>query len=177
MLAKNNVLLCFALILSGFSCHALYGQADAAPAADGLYTADQAHRGEAMYKAQCTSCHGDALDGVGPYPPLSGDDFLSKYEGQPALNLYNMIQKLMPATAPGTLTRPQAADLLAYILSFNKFPAGKTEFPSDEDSSEETDPPQARAQVLVAQSLRNGTFRQWRHHRVAFRCRMNAIRG
>jgi S-disulfanyl-L-cysteine oxidoreductase SoxD len=134
VLAKNNVLLCFTLMLSGFSYQALYGQADAAPAADGLYTADQAHRGETMYKAQCTSCHGDALDGVGPYPPLSGDDFLTKYEGQPALNVYNMIQKLMPATAPGSLTRPQAADLLAYILSFNKFPAGKTEFPIDEDS-------------------------------------------
>jgi S-disulfanyl-L-cysteine oxidoreductase SoxD len=134
VLAKNNVLLCFTLMLSGFTYQALYGQADAAPAADGLYTADQAHRGETMYKAQCTSCHGDALDGVGPYPPLSGDDFLTKYEGQPALNVYNMIQKLMPATAPGSLTRPQAADLLAYILSFNKFPAGKTEFPIDEDS-------------------------------------------
>lgn len=134
MLAKNNVLLCFALVLSGVSGHALYGQADAAPAADGVYTADQAHRGETAYKAQCTSCHGDALDGVGPYPPLSGNDFLTKYQGQPALNLYNLIQKLMPATAPGTLTRPQAGDLLAYILSFNKFPAGKTEFPSDEDA-------------------------------------------
>jgi S-disulfanyl-L-cysteine oxidoreductase SoxD len=134
VLAKNNVLLCFALMLSGISYQAAYGQADVAPAADGLYTADQAHRGETMYKAQCTSCHGDALDGVGPYPPLSGDDFLSKYQGQPALNLYNMIQKLMPATAPGTLTRPQAADLLGYILSFDKFPAGKTEFPTDEDS-------------------------------------------
>jgi mono/diheme cytochrome c family protein len=99
-----------------------------------LYTADQAHRGETAFKAQCTSCHGDALDGVGPYPPLSGDEFLSKYEGQPALNLYNMIQKLMPATAPGTLTRPQAADLLAYILSFNKFPVGKTDFTNDEDA-------------------------------------------
>ena len=134
MLAKNNVLLCFALMLGGISYQAANGQADAAPAADGLYTADQAHRGETAYKAQCTSCHGDALDGVGPYPPLSGDDFLTKYEGQPALNVYNMIQKLMPATAPGSLTRPQAADLLAYILSFNKFPAGKTDLPSDEDS-------------------------------------------
>jgi mono/diheme cytochrome c family protein len=134
VLPKNNVLLCFVLVLSGISGHALHGQADAAPAADGLYTVDQAHRGETAYKAQCTSCHGDALDGVGPYPPLSGDDFLTKYEGQPALNVYNMIQKLMPATAPGTLTRPQAADLLAYILSFNKFPTGKTEFPTDEDS-------------------------------------------
>ena len=65
---------------------------------------------------------------------FSGDDFLTKYQGQPALNLYNMIQKLMPATAPGSLTRPQAADLLSYILSFNKFPAGTKEFPTDEDS-------------------------------------------
>jgi mono/diheme cytochrome c family protein len=126
-------------MLSGLSSQAVFGQAGAAPAAtaataDGLYTAEQAHRGETLYKAQCTSCHGDALDGVGPYPPLSGDDFLTKYQGQPGLNLYNIIQKLMPATAPGSLTRPQAADLLAYILSFNKFPAGTKEFPSDEDT-------------------------------------------
>ena len=133
MPAKKNLLLCLGLILSGFSYQALCGQSDAA-SGDGIYTADQATRGETAYKKQCTSCHGDALDGVGPYPPLSGDDFLSKYEGQPVVNLYDMIQKLMPATAPGSLTRPEAADLLAYILSFNKFPAGKTDLPSDEDS-------------------------------------------
>jgi mono/diheme cytochrome c family protein len=124
VLAKKTVILSFGLTLCAFSYQLVHGQADAAA---GIYTADQAHRGEALYKAQCTSCHGDALDGTGPYPPLSGNDFLSKYEGQPAL-------KLMPATAPGSLTRPQAADLLAYILSYNKFPAGKTELPSDEDS-------------------------------------------
>ncbi|HET6219040.1 MAG TPA: c-type cytochrome, partial [Acidobacteriaceae bacterium] len=92
MLAKKNLIVCLALTIAAFSAQALHAQA-AAAAGDGLYTADQAHRGETAYKAQCTSCHGDALDGVGPYPPLSGDDFLSKYEGQPALNLYNMIQK------------------------------------------------------------------------------------
>jgi len=130
--AKKTVILSFSLLLVGFSYHLLRGQS--APAADGIYTADQAQRGEALYQKQCVSCHGSALDGAGPYPPLSGDDFLTKYEGQPALNLYDMIQKLMPATTPGTLTRPEAADLLSYILSFNKFPAGKTDLPSDEDS-------------------------------------------
>jgi mono/diheme cytochrome c family protein len=129
VLAKKTIILSLGIMLSTFSCQLVRGQSDA-----GVYTADQAHRGEALYKAQCTSCHGDALDGTGPYPPLTGNDFLSKYEGQPALNVYDMIQKLMPATAPGSLTRPQAADLLAYILSYNKFPAGKTELPSDEDS-------------------------------------------
>jgi mono/diheme cytochrome c family protein len=129
---KKTVILSFSLILCGFSFHLL--RAQSAPAADGIYSDDQAHRGDALYQKQCVSCHGSALDGTGPYPPLSGDDFLSKYEGQPALNLYDMIQKLMPADKPGTLTRPEAADLLAYILSFNKFPAGKTDLPSDEDS-------------------------------------------
>jgi mono/diheme cytochrome c family protein len=129
---KKTVILSFSLLLAGFSYHLLRGQS--APAADGIYSADQAHRGEAAYRKQCLSCHGEALDGVGPYPPLSGDDFLSKYEGQPTVNVYDMIQKLMPADKPGTLSRPEAADLLAYILSFNKFPAGKTDLPSDEDS-------------------------------------------
>jgi mono/diheme cytochrome c family protein len=128
VLAKKNSLLCLSLMLSA----SLYGQT-APAAADGIYSADQAHRGEAMYKTQCTACHGDALDGVGPYPPLSGNDFLSKYTDKPVLNVYDMIQKLMPATAPGTLTRPQAADLLAYILSFNKYPAGKSDLPNDEE--------------------------------------------
>jgi S-disulfanyl-L-cysteine oxidoreductase SoxD len=127
--AKKNLLLFLGLILSGFSCHDLRAQSG-----DGIYTAGQATRGEALYKKQCTSCHGEALDGAGPYPALSGDEFLSKYEGQPAVNLYDLIQKLMPATAPGSLTRPEAADLFAYILSFNKFPAGKTDLPSDDDS-------------------------------------------
>jgi S-disulfanyl-L-cysteine oxidoreductase SoxD len=116
-------------IMAALSYQPVHGQA-----ADGLYTADQAHRGEAAYQKQCLSCHGAALDGVGPYPTLSGDDFLSKYQGQPLLNVYDMIQKLMPADHPGSLTRPQASDLLAYILSFDKFPAGKTELPNDEET-------------------------------------------
>ena len=131
MLKKKNALLALTLILGGLSYQPLYAQA--APG-DGIYSADQAHRGEDLYKKQCTACHGEALDGAGPYPPLSGDEFLSKYTGKPASNVYDMIQKLMPATAPGTLTRPQAADLLAYILSFNKFPAGKTDLPNDDAS-------------------------------------------
>ena len=132
MQLKKMAILSFCLAMGGASYHILQGQ-DAAASA-GVYSAAQAHRGEALYQQQCISCHGAALDGAGPYPALSGDEFLTKYEGQPSLPLYNMIQQLMPATKPGSLTRPEAADLLAYILSFNKFPAGKTDLPSDEDS-------------------------------------------
>jgi S-disulfanyl-L-cysteine oxidoreductase SoxD len=122
-------LLCLSLVFSGLSCQMVYAQA-----ADGVFSADQAKRGEALFKKQCSSCHGEALDGTGPYPALTGNDFLTKYQGQPATNLYDMIQKLMPATAPGSLSRPDAADLMAYILSYNKYPAGKTDLPNDEES-------------------------------------------
>ena len=133
MFVKKPIVIGAAVVLSGLYLPLLFGQA-AAPSGDGVYSADQARRGEALYQKQCVSCHGAGLDGAGPYPALSGDEFLTKYEGQPATNLYDMIQKLMPATAPGSLTRPQAGDLTAYILSFNKLPAGKTDMPTDEDS-------------------------------------------
>ena len=56
MPAKKTVILSFSLFLGGFSYHLLRGQS--APAADGIYSADQAHRGEALYQKQCVSCHG-----------------------------------------------------------------------------------------------------------------------
>jgi mono/diheme cytochrome c family protein len=129
---KRIVMFGLCLTLGGGSYQLLVGQA--AAAGDGIYSADQAKGGEAVYQKQCVSCHGAALDGAGPYPALSGDEFLGKYVGQPTVTLYDMVQKLMPATNPGSLSRGDAADVLAYILSFNKFPAGKTDLPSDEDS-------------------------------------------
>ncbi len=133
MLAKRTLLLGLGLMLSGLSYPLLHGQASTA-SSDGVFTAEQAHHGEALYQAKCVSCHGAALDGTGPYPALSDSEFLSMYQGQPALGLYNMIQKLMPADQPGSLSRTDAADLAAYILSFNQFPAGKTPLPSDESA-------------------------------------------
>jgi len=100
----------------------------------GLYTADQAKRGAAEYQKQCASCHGDDLGGIDQSPPLNGDEFLSKYEGESIQVLFDKINKTMPATHPGLLTRPQTADVLAYVPSSNKYTAGSTELPSDEAS-------------------------------------------
>ena len=54
--------------------------------------------------------------------------------GQTVADLFNMIQTTMPADQPGKLTRQQTADVLAFVLSSNKFPPGKTELPADEES-------------------------------------------
>jgi S-disulfanyl-L-cysteine oxidoreductase SoxD len=91
---------------------------------EGVYTADQAKKGEATYKEQCAACHGDNLEGSGPMPPLAGKDFLANWSGKTLGDLYEKTQTTMPATAPGTLTPEQTADIVAYLLSKDNFPAG-----------------------------------------------------
>jgi mono/diheme cytochrome c family protein len=91
---------------------------------DGVYTADQAMRGEGVYKEQCAACHGDNLEGSGPMPPLAGKDFLANWTGKTLGDLYEKTQTTMPATAPGTLTPEQAADIVSYMLSKDNYPTG-----------------------------------------------------
>lgn len=91
---------------------------------EGVYTADQAKRGEALYKENCSACHGDNLEGSGPMPPLAGKDFLANWEGKTVGDLFEKTSTTMPATAPGSLTSEQAADIISFMLSKDQYPAG-----------------------------------------------------
>jgi mono/diheme cytochrome c family protein len=93
---------------------------------DGVYSAAQATRGQEIYKNQCAECHGNALEGtVGS--PLVGDSFLANWSARPLSALVDKIQKTMPFSTPGSLSRQQSTDLTAYMLQVGKFPAGRTE--------------------------------------------------
>jgi mono/diheme cytochrome c family protein len=91
---------------------------------EGVYTADQAKKGEALYMEQCAACHGDNLEGSGPMPPLAGKDFLANWTGKTLGDLYEKTQTTMPATAPGTLSPEQTADIVAFMLSKDNYPTG-----------------------------------------------------
>jgi mono/diheme cytochrome c family protein len=104
--------------------HAVVAAQAARSVNEGVYTAEQATRGEALYKETCAACHGDNLEGSGPMPPLSGKDFLANWQGKTVGDLYEKTTTSMPATAPGTLTPEQASDILAYMFSVGKYPAG-----------------------------------------------------
>jgi mono/diheme cytochrome c family protein len=93
----------------------------------GVYTAEQAKRGEALYKDQCAACHGDKLEGSGPMPALAGADFQKAWKGKTVFDLFDKTHSSMPATAPGSLTEKQTADILAYMFSVMSLPAGTTE--------------------------------------------------
>jgi mono/diheme cytochrome c family protein len=115
------------------SCSVVAAQ-EAAPAEsrsvwDGVYTEDQAKRGEEIYRKECAACHGASLTGGESAPPLTGGAFLSNWNGLTLGDLFDRIRKTMPQGSPGKLTRQQNADVLAFALSANKFPAGKSDLP------------------------------------------------
>ena len=95
---------------------------------DGVYTEEQATRGEALYDEHCVRCHGATLQGNGEgAKPLTDAAFKSTWNGVLLGALFDRIRLSMPQDKPGTMTRQQVADLLAFILRANKFPAGKDE--------------------------------------------------
>jgi cytochrome c len=85
--------------------------------------------GEALFAENCVTCHGPGLEGDGEAPPLSGGEPFWAGNGKPLTALFDKIHKEMPHNKPGTLS-PEA-DLLAYVLQFDKFPAGASELPHD----------------------------------------------
>jgi mono/diheme cytochrome c family protein len=126
-------MLCVGVLTAGLFYGGLWVHAAGDQSAP-LYSAAQAKRGADLYQAkQCAMCHGAKLEGNGPVPALSGDNFVSVYSSQPLSALYDKVQGQMPPTNPGSLTPAEASDLIAYLLSSNKYPAGDTELPADRD--------------------------------------------
>jgi len=98
---------------------------------DGIYTKAQAERGRVLYNGQCLDCHGDDLLGDPENPPLTSPAFVYKWNSLTVGDLFERVHKDMPPDRRGTLTRQKAVDLVAFILSFNGFPAANAELPPD----------------------------------------------
>ena len=100
----------------------------------GVYSEAQAYRGEKVADKSCIGCHGPRLDGGDSGPKLVGEMFLANWSSQPVSELFNWVLEAMPSDAPGTLSKEDAAAVLAYILQLNKMPAGKQDLPAEHDA-------------------------------------------
>ena len=98
---------------------------------DGVYTAEQAKRGEALYGQHCAACHGGNLLGAEAAPALTGPEFASNWNDLPLSDLFERIRTSMPADDPGKVSAQQKADILAHMLRVGGLPAGMTELPRD----------------------------------------------
>ena len=123
MRAAFATAICAVIVAGAYSLTAEARQARTV--SDGVFSAEQAQRGQPLYKAQCVTCHGEQLQGaVGPM--LAGEGFLAAWGGRSLAELVDKIQLTMPLQAPNSLSRPQAIDIAAYMLQAGSFRAGQT---------------------------------------------------
>jgi S-disulfanyl-L-cysteine oxidoreductase SoxD len=93
---------------------------------DGVYSDEQATRGKDEYEYNCGNCHIHDLSGdsIKDVPPLAGIDFMAKWSGKSVKELLDYIATNMPQDSRGTLGAKTYADIAAYVLKVNAFPAG-----------------------------------------------------
>jgi S-disulfanyl-L-cysteine oxidoreductase SoxD len=91
----------------------------------GVYSREQAARGQDVYMGTCRTCHSaDAYTAA---------TFTAKWEGKPLSELFLFIRDQMPKNEPGSLAPEEYADVLAYLLRINRMPAGNTDLPTEAD--------------------------------------------
>src|SRR5882757_10761081 len=90
---------------------------------DGVYSEEQASRGQTLFQQSCARCHGANLAGTFETPPLIGR-FIPYWAGTTLDTLFDYVSTAMPLDRPGSLSRDANADIVAFMLKANDFPAG-----------------------------------------------------
>ena len=89
--------------------------------ADGVYTLDQAKRGERAHREACLHCH---------LPDFYRGGLVESWAGN-TVGAFNLeIVNTMPQDRPSSLKPEEYADIMAFLLKLAGFPAGETELPS-----------------------------------------------
>src|SRR4029453_10341635 len=118
------------VVLAGAVCRSALEAQQGGSISRGVYTPHPAKRGPAGFAGACSNCHLEDLSG-GTSPPLAGNEFLSAWKGRTVGALFDQIKMTMPFDNPGGLMPAQYADVIAFMLSANKFPAGDKELSSE----------------------------------------------
>jgi polar amino acid transport system substrate-binding protein len=98
-----------------------------------LYTKEQAEAGAQVYATKCVSCHGANLQGVAA-PSVAGIDFLgtAQHNGWSLEVIRYLVFEMMPFNAPKSLSPAAYANVVAYLLASNCYPAGSKPFPTED---------------------------------------------
>ena len=90
-----------------------------------FYTSRQASRGDGLFRDNCVSCHSSS--------EFSGASFQRRWRNRAVGDIYEFVLYSMPDDNPGGLPEQTYADIVAYMLSMNDFPAGDSELPTSLD--------------------------------------------
>jgi len=98
---------------------------------DGVFTDQQAQRGQQVYQRACAACHLDSLQGDDVSPSLVGKGFLARFTGQSAHEMVQNLRASMPQNAPDSLGDRAYIDLVSFLLKANGSKTGSLELPLD----------------------------------------------
>jgi len=96
-------------------CLAVSASAEPQTINDNIYSKDQAKVGKQLYQNNCIACHDKKY-----FRPV-----LKAWNGQPLSVLFAVMSASMPEGNPGSLPEKDYVDILAYILSLSRYPAGE----------------------------------------------------
>ena len=115
---------------------------------EGVFSEEQAKRGEALYMKSCTQCHRNDLSGTtSDGPPLKGLDFFIRWRGQTIAEMLDAIREIMPANNPGALAPQTYVDIISFLFKSNGVPIGDTDLRADPDTLQ---------QILVTEKAPQG---------------------
>lgn len=96
---------------------------------DGVYTEEQAKRGETIYLEHCLRCHGPKLLGGNEVGALTGPVFNGNWNGVPLGQMLDRVRVTMPLDKPSTMSRQQIADVLSLSSAITRSPRGRPSSP------------------------------------------------
>ena len=129
---STGILAIVAATLGSFGVFA--AQSDNTSVWDGVFTSDQAARGEDAYAQECAPCHLDDLLGDGIAPALTGAGFDFRWSDLSVGDMFASIRATMPQGTPASLSVETYVAIISYLLQENGLPAGDRELPPDESS-------------------------------------------
>jgi hypothetical protein len=97
----------------------------------GVFSGVLAWRGLWAFDVCCGVCLVRVLSGGDRGPALAGEVFLNAWLTLTVGDLFERVRTSMPADSPGSLSAETTADIVAFMLQANDYPAGSAELRPD----------------------------------------------
>jgi S-disulfanyl-L-cysteine oxidoreductase SoxD len=124
---KQAAILIILLVVVAAAAWAQTAAGDRKTVWSGVYTAEEATRGQAAFVRSCSGCHGAQGDYRQMGAAFQGNAFMERWRESNVGSLFTIIRDTMPRDSPGFLDDRTYLDIVARMLQVNSFPPGMEE--------------------------------------------------